>query len=117
MLRLLFLDATLLAGLVIGSSLAFDWLLGLFLDHRLTRQRIGAAARGQRFLNLFCYTGVALFCPTCPALSPTSSKDAAARSASWLTSCRARATPGTCEASALTLRTTSAMLPAISHPC
>lgn len=32
---------------------------GLFLDHRLTRQRIREAARGQRFLNLFCYTGAA----------------------------------------------------------
>jgi 23S rRNA (guanine2445-N2)-methyltransferase / 23S rRNA (guanine2069-N7)-methyltransferase len=32
---------------------------GLFLDHRLTRQRLGAAAKGTRFLNLFCYTGVA----------------------------------------------------------
>jgi 23S rRNA (guanine2445-N2)-methyltransferase / 23S rRNA (guanine2069-N7)-methyltransferase len=32
---------------------------GLFLDHRLTRQRLGEAARGKRFLNLFCYTGVA----------------------------------------------------------
>lgn len=32
---------------------------GLFLDHRKTRQRLGAAAKGARFLNLFCYTGVA----------------------------------------------------------
>lgn len=32
---------------------------GLFLDHRLTRQRIGELARDKRFLNLFCYTGVA----------------------------------------------------------
>jgi 23S rRNA (guanine2445-N2)-methyltransferase / 23S rRNA (guanine2069-N7)-methyltransferase len=32
---------------------------GLFLDHRLTRQRINSLARGKRFLNLFCYTGVA----------------------------------------------------------
>jgi 23S rRNA (guanine2445-N2)-methyltransferase / 23S rRNA (guanine2069-N7)-methyltransferase len=32
---------------------------GLFLDHRLTRQRIGAQSKGRRFLNLFCYTGVA----------------------------------------------------------
>ncbi len=32
---------------------------GLFLDHRLTRQRLGALRRGKRFLNLFCYTGVA----------------------------------------------------------
>ncbi|MFM1885566.1 MAG: hypothetical protein RL026_723 [Pseudomonadota bacterium] len=30
---------------------------GLFLDHRLTRQRVRAAAAGRRVLNLFCYTG------------------------------------------------------------
>jgi 23S rRNA (guanine2445-N2)-methyltransferase / 23S rRNA (guanine2069-N7)-methyltransferase len=32
---------------------------GLFLDHRLTRQRLRAAAAGRRFLNLYCYTGSA----------------------------------------------------------
>jgi 23S rRNA (guanine2445-N2)-methyltransferase / 23S rRNA (guanine2069-N7)-methyltransferase len=32
---------------------------GLFLDHRLTRARLRDAARGQRFLNLFAYTGTA----------------------------------------------------------
>jgi 23S rRNA (guanine2445-N2)-methyltransferase / 23S rRNA (guanine2069-N7)-methyltransferase len=32
---------------------------GLFLDHRLTRARIRAAAAGRRFLNLFCYTASA----------------------------------------------------------
>jgi 23S rRNA (guanine2445-N2)-methyltransferase / 23S rRNA (guanine2069-N7)-methyltransferase len=32
---------------------------GLFLDHRLTRARLRAAARGGRFLNLFGYTGTA----------------------------------------------------------
>jgi 23S rRNA (guanine2445-N2)-methyltransferase / 23S rRNA (guanine2069-N7)-methyltransferase len=32
---------------------------GLFLDHRITRQRIGELARGRRFLNLFAYTGTA----------------------------------------------------------
>jgi 23S rRNA (guanine2445-N2)-methyltransferase / 23S rRNA (guanine2069-N7)-methyltransferase len=32
---------------------------GLFLDHRPTRARIRHAAKGQRFLNLFCYTGAA----------------------------------------------------------
>lgn len=30
---------------------------GLFLDHRPTRLRIAAEAKGKRFLNLFCYTG------------------------------------------------------------
>ena len=32
---------------------------GLFLDHRITRQRIGALARDRSFLNLFAYTGTA----------------------------------------------------------
>jgi 23S rRNA (guanine2445-N2)-methyltransferase / 23S rRNA (guanine2069-N7)-methyltransferase len=32
---------------------------GLFLDHRLTRARLRAAAAKRRFLNLFCYTGTA----------------------------------------------------------
>ncbi len=32
---------------------------GIFLDHRLTRARLRAAARGKRFLNLFAYTGTA----------------------------------------------------------
>lgn len=30
---------------------------GLFLDHRLTRQRVRDEAAGKRFLNLFAYTG------------------------------------------------------------
>lgn len=32
---------------------------GLFLDHRRVRLDIAARAAGQRFLNLFCYTGTA----------------------------------------------------------
>jgi 23S rRNA (guanine2445-N2)-methyltransferase / 23S rRNA (guanine2069-N7)-methyltransferase len=32
---------------------------GLFLDHRITRERLGEQARGRRFLNLFCYTATA----------------------------------------------------------
>lgn len=32
---------------------------GLFLDHRLTRQRVGELTRDRRFLNLFAYTGTA----------------------------------------------------------
>lgn len=30
---------------------------GLFLDHRITRTRVGAESAGKRVLNLFCYTG------------------------------------------------------------
>src|SRR5690606_33462062 len=32
---------------------------GLFLDHRITRARLRAAAARRRFLNLFAYTGSA----------------------------------------------------------
>lgn len=32
---------------------------GLFLDHRLTRELVGAKAQGKHFLNLFAYTGSA----------------------------------------------------------
>ncbi len=32
---------------------------GLFLDHRPVREHIAEAAKGQRFLNLFCYTATA----------------------------------------------------------
>jgi 23S rRNA (guanine2445-N2)-methyltransferase / 23S rRNA (guanine2069-N7)-methyltransferase len=47
------------AGLKLRVNLE-DYLdTGLFLDHRLTRQSLGRQAAGKRFLNLFCYTGVA----------------------------------------------------------
>jgi 23S rRNA (guanine2445-N2)-methyltransferase / 23S rRNA (guanine2069-N7)-methyltransferase len=35
---------------------------GLFLDHRITRRRIGELAAGRTFLNLFAYTGTATVC-------------------------------------------------------
>jgi 23S rRNA (guanine2445-N2)-methyltransferase / 23S rRNA (guanine2069-N7)-methyltransferase len=47
------------AGLKLRVNLDGYLDTGLFLDHRLTRVRIGREARGKRFLNLFCYTGVA----------------------------------------------------------
>ncbi|MBR5626801.1 MAG: class I SAM-dependent methyltransferase [Thermoguttaceae bacterium] len=31
--------------------------IGLFLDHRLTREMVRRESQGRRFLNLFCYTG------------------------------------------------------------
>lgn len=38
----------------------FDYLdTGLFLDHRPVRLKIAELAKGQRFLNLFCYTATA----------------------------------------------------------
>jgi 23S rRNA (guanine2445-N2)-methyltransferase / 23S rRNA (guanine2069-N7)-methyltransferase len=47
------------AGLKLRVNLD-DYLdTGVFLDHRLTRQRLGKEAGGRRFLNLFCYTATA----------------------------------------------------------
>jgi 23S rRNA (guanine2445-N2)-methyltransferase / 23S rRNA (guanine2069-N7)-methyltransferase len=46
---------------------------GLFLDHRLTRARLGAAAAGKRFLNLFAYTGSAtVYAAAAHAIASTS---------------------------------------------
>jgi 23S rRNA G2069 N7-methylase RlmK/C1962 C5-methylase RlmI len=46
---------------------------GLFLDHRLTRARVGAEAAGKRFLNLFCYTGAfTVYAAAAGAVSSTS---------------------------------------------
>lgn len=45
---------------------------GLFLDHRLTRERVGELAEGRTFLNLFAYTGTAtVHAATCGAASTT----------------------------------------------
>jgi 23S rRNA (guanine2445-N2)-methyltransferase / 23S rRNA (guanine2069-N7)-methyltransferase len=47
------------AGLRLRVNLT-DYLdTGLFLDHRITRAKLRSMASGRRFLNLFCYTGVA----------------------------------------------------------
>jgi 23S rRNA (guanine2445-N2)-methyltransferase / 23S rRNA (guanine2069-N7)-methyltransferase len=48
---------------------------GLFLDHRPLRLRIGAEASGKRFLNLFCYTGVASLHAAVGGASQTCSVD------------------------------------------
>ncbi|MGR5543081.1 class I SAM-dependent methyltransferase, partial [Vibrio campbellii] len=32
---------------------------GLFLDHKITRRKLGELAKGKTFLNLFAYTGSA----------------------------------------------------------
>ncbi|MDR0514689.1 MAG: bifunctional 23S rRNA (guanine(2069)-N(7))-methyltransferase RlmK/23S rRNA (guanine(2445)-N(2))-methyltransferase RlmL [Coriobacteriaceae bacterium] len=47
------------AGLLFEVDLGGRLDTGLFLDHRLTRARIGRLAPGKRFLNLFAYTGTA----------------------------------------------------------
>jgi 23S rRNA (cytosine1962-C5)-methyltransferase len=44
-------------GMVLLSDLARGQKTGLFLDHRESRRRVRALARGQRVLNLYGYTG------------------------------------------------------------
>ena len=48
---------------------------GLFLDHRLTRERLRAAASGKRFLNLFAYTGTATVYAAAGGASQTTTVD------------------------------------------
>ena len=48
---------------------------GLFLDHRLTRERLRRAARGTRFLNLFAYTGTATVYAASGGAASTTSVD------------------------------------------
>lgn len=56
---------------------------GLFLDHRPLRLRIGQQARGKRFLNLFCYTGVASVHAALGGASSTTSVDLSANYLEW----------------------------------
>jgi len=56
---------------------------GLFLDHRLTRARIRDAARGQRFLNLFCYTGAATVYAAAGGAASTTSVDMSRTYLDW----------------------------------
>jgi 23S rRNA (guanine2445-N2)-methyltransferase / 23S rRNA (guanine2069-N7)-methyltransferase len=48
---------------------------GLFLDHRITRARLRAAAAGKHFLNLFSYTGTATVHAAAGAAQSTVSVD------------------------------------------
>lgn len=48
---------------------------GLFLDHRLTRERLRRAAQDARFLNLFAYTGAATAYVACAGARTTTSVD------------------------------------------
>ncbi|MGH8252524.1 MAG: bifunctional 23S rRNA (guanine(2069)-N(7))-methyltransferase RlmK/23S rRNA (guanine(2445)-N(2))-methyltransferase RlmL, partial [Steroidobacteraceae bacterium] len=56
---------------------------GLFLDHRLTRERLRAAAAGKRFLNLFCYTGSATVYAAAGGATSTLSIDLSATYLGW----------------------------------
>lgn len=55
---------------------------GLFLDHRITRSRLREAA-GQRFLNLFCYTGAATVYAAAGGAAATTSVDLSRTYLQW----------------------------------
>lgn len=57
---------------------------GLFLDHRLLRQYIHKEAADKRFLNLFCYTGVATIQASVGGAYSTTSVDMSATYLDWL---------------------------------
>ena len=56
---------------------------GLFLDHRLTRQRLGEMANGRRFLNLFGYTGAATVYAALGGAISTTTVDLSATYLDW----------------------------------
>lgn len=63
----------------------FDYLdTGLFLDHRPLRAQMAREARGKRFLNLFCYTGVASVQAAVQGALETTSVDLSATYLEWL---------------------------------
>jgi 23S rRNA (guanine2445-N2)-methyltransferase / 23S rRNA (guanine2069-N7)-methyltransferase len=56
---------------------------GLFLDHRITRQRLRADAAGKRFLNLFAYTGSATVYAAAGRARATTTVDMSATYLDW----------------------------------
>ncbi len=56
---------------------------GLFLDHRLTRRRLGERASGWRFLNLFGYTGAATVYAALGGAISTTTVDLSATYLDW----------------------------------
>jgi 23S rRNA (guanine2445-N2)-methyltransferase / 23S rRNA (guanine2069-N7)-methyltransferase len=58
---------------------------GLFLDHRLTRQRLRAEAARARFLNLFAYTGSATVYAAAGRARETTTVDMSATYLDWAT--------------------------------
>jgi 23S rRNA (guanine2445-N2)-methyltransferase / 23S rRNA (guanine2069-N7)-methyltransferase len=56
---------------------------GLFLDHRPVRARLREAARGTRFLNLFCYTATASVYAASGGARTTTSVDLSATYLDW----------------------------------
>jgi 23S rRNA (guanine2445-N2)-methyltransferase / 23S rRNA (guanine2069-N7)-methyltransferase len=56
---------------------------GLFLDQRITRARLRAAAAGRRFLNLFAYTGTATVYAAAGGAAATTSVDLSRTYLDW----------------------------------
>ena len=56
---------------------------GLFLDHRITRQKLGELAAGRHFLNLFGYTGTATVCAALGGAASTTTVDLSATYLDW----------------------------------
>ncbi len=56
---------------------------GLFLDHRLVRERLKVLAHGRDFLNLFCYTGTATVQAALGGARSTTSVDLSATYLRW----------------------------------
>ena len=56
---------------------------GIFLDHRITRQKLGEKARGKRFLNLFGYTGTATVYAAAGGAVSTTTVDLSGRYLEW----------------------------------
>ena len=83
------------ASKVTGLIREYDYLLecnftdyldtGVFLDHRKIRRFIQQQASGQRFLNLFSYTGSATIAAAAGGASRTVSVDLSNRYSQWLT--------------------------------
>ncbi|HET6782204.1 MAG TPA: bifunctional 23S rRNA (guanine(2069)-N(7))-methyltransferase RlmK/23S rRNA (guanine(2445)-N(2))-methyltransferase RlmL [Pseudoxanthomonas sp.] len=62
----------------------FDYLdTGLFLDHSPLRRHMAMEARGKRFLNLFCYTGVASVQAAVAGADSTTSVDLSGTYLEW----------------------------------
>ncbi|HIF9069665.1 TPA: bifunctional 23S rRNA (guanine(2069)-N(7))-methyltransferase RlmK/23S rRNA (guanine(2445)-N(2))-methyltransferase RlmL [Photobacterium damselae] len=54
----------------------YDYLdTGVFLDHRITRRKLGSMAKGKDFLNLFSYTGSATVHAACGGAKSTTTVD------------------------------------------
>ena len=62
----------------------YDYLdTGLFLDHKITRRKLGEMAKGKDFLNLFAYTGSATVHAACGGAKSTTTVDMSKTYLEW----------------------------------